>query len=116
MVAALKAYPSLQHDDNLGGWLFTIAHHKVVDAARANGRRPVLMARVPDRASKATAEPGGDGTVWSEVDALPDKQRRAVLMRYLADRPYAEIAGALTCSEAAARQNVRAGLRRLRAR
>jgi RNA polymerase sigma factor (sigma-70 family) len=115
MLAALKAYPSLRNDDNLGGWLFTIAHHKVIDAARANGRRPVPMADVPDRTTEPV-EPTGDGTVWSEVDALPDKQRSAVLMRYVADRPYAEIAIVLTCSEAAARQNVRAGLRRLRER
>ena len=41
MIAALRAYPSLRHGDNLGGWLFTIAHRKVIDAARARDRRPV---------------------------------------------------------------------------
>ena len=42
------------------------------------------------------------------------KQRSAVLLRFVADRPYADIADALECTEAAARQNVRAGLQRLR--
>jgi DNA-directed RNA polymerase specialized sigma24 family protein len=37
-----------------------------------------------------------------------------VVQRYLLDRPYAEIAVVIGSSEAAARQNVRAGLQRLR--
>jgi DNA-directed RNA polymerase specialized sigma24 family protein len=36
------------------------------------------------------------------------------VQRYLLDRPYTEVAETLGCSEDAARQNVRAGLRRLR--
>jgi DNA-directed RNA polymerase specialized sigma24 family protein len=48
------------------------------------------------------------------VAALPDKQRGAIALRFLGDLPYAEIATALDCSEAAARQNVRAGLASLR--
>jgi DNA-directed RNA polymerase specialized sigma24 family protein len=48
------------------------------------------------------------------VRHLPPKQRGAVALRYLADLPYLEIGAALGCSEAAARQNVRAGLAALR--
>ena len=45
---------------------------------------------------------------------LKSYQRTAVLLRHAADRPYSEIAAVLDCTEAAARQNVRAGLARLR--
>ena len=118
MLAALRAYPSLRNGDNLGGWLFTIAHRKVIDAARAGGRRATPVAEVADapdpRELHAAAE--CDGPIWNEVAALPEKQRSAVLLRVVADRPYAEVAVALACSEAAARQNVRAGLQRLRER
>ncbi len=55
-----------------------------------------------------------DDGLWAHVGALPTKQRSAVLLRFVADRPYADIADALDCTEAAARQNVRAGLQRLR--
>jgi DNA-directed RNA polymerase specialized sigma24 family protein len=44
----------------------------------------------------------------------PPEQRGAIALRFLGDLPYAEIATALDCSEAAARQNVRAGLASLR--
>jgi DNA-directed RNA polymerase specialized sigma24 family protein len=56
-----------------------------------------------------------DAELWASVRALPPKQRTAVVQRYLLDRPYAEVAAVVGCSEDAARQNVRAGLARLRA-
>lgn len=111
VISALRAYPGLQDATNLRGWLFTIAHRKVIDHHRATNRRPVPVAAVPDRGGEPAA---ADGDVWSRVATLPDKQRGAVALRYLGDLPYADIAIALGCSEAAARQNVRAGLARLR--
>ena len=112
MLAALRAYPALRHADNLGGWLYTIAHRKVIDAVRARDRRPVPVATVPEQ--RIELADLGDGPVWAVVDELPPKQRTAVLLRHAADRPYHEIAEVLECTEAAARQNVRAGLARLR--
>jgi RNA polymerase sigma factor (sigma-70 family) len=112
MLSALRAYPTLTHSDNLGGWLYTIAHRKVIDMARARSRRALPVADVPERGIELPEL--GDGDVWRRVDALPAKQRVAVLMRHAADRPYPEIAAVLECSEAAARQSVRVGLARLR--
>ena len=48
------------------------------------------------------------GCVWSRFDEL------RIVLRFLGDLPYADIAAALDCSEPAARQNVRAGLASLR--
>jgi RNA polymerase sigma factor (sigma-70 family) len=112
MLAALRAYPKLKHGGNLGGWLYTIAHRKVIDAVRARDRRPTPVATLPERHMELGEL--GDGPVWAVVDELPPKQRAAVLLRHAADRPYSEIAEVLECTEAAARQNVRAALARLR--
>ncbi|MGQ0433985.1 MAG: RNA polymerase sigma factor [Microthrixaceae bacterium] len=111
VLAALRAYPDLPDGRNLRGWLFTIAHHKVVDHHRATGRGAVPIGEVPDVAAAVGVD---TGDVWGAVAELPQKQRGAIALRYLADLPYAEIAVALECSEAAARQNVRAGLASLR--
>jgi RNA polymerase sigma factor (sigma-70 family) len=111
VISALRAYPDLRDGTNLRGWLFTIAHHKVIDHHRATNRRPVPVDDVPERGVAAV---GDDGDLWAAVATLPDKQRGAIALRYLGDLPYAEIAAALDCSEAAARQNVRAGLASLR--
>ena len=114
MLAALRAYPSLRNADNLGGWLYTIAHRKVIDMARARDRRATPLADLPERAVELAVIGEADGALWQLIDTLPPKQRTALLLRHAADRPYSEIASVLECTEAAARQNVRAGLARVR--
>jgi RNA polymerase sigma factor (sigma-70 family) len=111
-IAALRAYPRLRDASNLRAWLFTIAHRKAIDAHRARRRRAVPVEAVPEMAVPAPpeAEPG----LWEAVRELPAKQRAAVLHRYVSDLPYADIGHIVGCSEAAARQNVRAGLASLR--
>jgi RNA polymerase sigma factor (sigma-70 family) len=114
VVAALRAWPP-QHDGNLRAWLFTVAHRKVVDHARANGRRAVPVDVVPDRGATDTAPAvDGDADVWAAVRRLPHNQRVAVALRHGDDWGYDDIAGVLGCSEAAARQSVKAGLDKLR--
>ena len=110
-LAALRAYPKLEHDENLRGWLMTIAHRKAVDHHRANGRRPLPVAEV---AEVAVEPPEPDAGVWEKVGALPPKQRAAVTLRYACDLPHAEIAAALDCSPEAARRSLHEGIKRLR--
>ena len=112
VISALRAYPDLRDDRNLRGWLFTIAHHKVLDHHRATSRRPQPVPDVPERGSSDAV--AFDDDLWVAVGRLPEKQRGAVALRYLGDLPYADIGVVLGCSEAAARQNVRAGLAALR--
>jgi RNA polymerase sigma factor (sigma-70 family) len=114
VVNALTRYGQVRHDENLRGWLFSVAHTTALDHFRAGTRRPVVQAgAVPDQPRPLGER---DLELWAMVDALPDKQRHAVALRYLADLPYREIARIIDCSESAARQNVRAGLTSLRAR
>jgi RNA polymerase sigma factor (sigma-70 family) len=113
ILAALRAYPEVRDGANLRGWLFTIAHRKVIDHHRATGRRAVPLADPPELVV-ADRDGTGDEALWASVSALPDKQRGAVVLRYLLDMPYAEIGRVLGCSEPAARQNARAALAALR--
>jgi RNA polymerase sigma factor (sigma-70 family) len=110
-LAALRAYPNIEHADNLRGWLMTIAHRKAVDHHRANGRRPLPVAEVEETAVEA---PEPDPGVWRAVGALPPKQRAAVALRFACDLPHAEIAAALGCSPEAARRSLHEGIKRLR--
>jgi RNA polymerase sigma factor (sigma-70 family) len=118
-VKAWTAYPDLGHTDNLRGWLLTIARRTAIDHLRAVQRRPaVLMDEVADRAattSPTIADPEGyDPQLWARVDALPSKQRLAVIYRFVADLPFADIAVLLDCSVDAARRSAHEGIRRLR--
>ncbi|HXR61017.1 MAG TPA: sigma-70 family RNA polymerase sigma factor, partial [Solirubrobacterales bacterium] len=110
-LAALRAYPKLENDGNLRGWLLTIAHRKAIDHHRANGREPLPVAEVAELAA-AEASPQPDDGLWAAVGALPPKQRAAVALRYGSDLPHSEIAAALGCSPEAARRSLHEGLKR----
>lgn len=111
-LAALRAYPKLEDDRNLRGWLLTIAHRKAIDHHRANGRRPLPVAEIAEEA--VTVDPLPDREIWTAVGALPPKQRAAVALRYACDLPHTEIAAALGCSPDAARRNLHEGMKKLR--
>ena len=119
-IAALRAYPRLRDASNLRSWVLTIAHRKAIDAHRARRRRAVPVEEVPERPTAAFpdgnpyGEPDGEPELWDAVRELPAKQRESILHRFVNDLPYAEIGRIVGCSEAAARQNVRAGLTSLR--
>jgi RNA polymerase sigma factor (sigma-70 family) len=111
-LAALRSYPRVTPNSHLRAWVLRIAERKAVDAHRARARRPTPTDDI-------AAEPvGGDDSfdpqLWKAVRGLPRKQRAAIALRFIGDLPYAEVARAIGGSEDAARQNVRAGLRKLR--
>jgi RNA polymerase sigma factor (sigma-70 family) len=111
LTSALRGYSRVKHSSNLRAWLFTIAHRKLVDAHRARARRPQPVASAPETSFEpADYDPG----LWKAVRDLPPKQRAALLYRYVADLPYRDIGFITGSTEQAARQNVRAGLRKLR--
>ncbi|HMS72377.1 MAG TPA: sigma-70 family RNA polymerase sigma factor [Baekduia sp.] len=62
--------------------------------------------------SSAEAE---SGEAWAAVRELPDKQRTAVTLRYMADLTNAEIAQVMGTSTDAARRSVYEALEKLRA-
>lgn len=112
-LAALRAYPRLEDDRNLRGWLLTIAHRKAIDHHRARGRRPQPVGDPPE-VGVSHPERGGGRGLWSAVAALPPKQRTAVALRFACDMRHRDIAAALGGTEEAARRNVHEGLKRLR--
>ena len=111
-MAALRAYPRLRAGSNLRAWVMTIAHRKALDVHRSRARRPEPVESVPDIPGRPKDD--GDPGVWRRVRNLPPRQREAVVLRFVGDLPYQEVARAMGTTDAAARQNVRLALRRLR--
>jgi DNA-directed RNA polymerase specialized sigma24 family protein len=114
-ISALRAYPRLRNADNLRAWLYTIASRKATDLHRRVGARAALP--LDGESAGGPAVPGhqpGDDGLWAAVRSLPERQRAAVVHRFVLDLAYREIGARMGTSEEAARQNVSAGLRRLR--
>jgi RNA polymerase sigma factor (sigma-70 family) len=97
----------------VGGWLFSIAQHKIVDSARSQARTPTASDQIEEHVA-AWHDPDPAEDVWSRVAALPPKQREAVALRYMADLSHGDIAEAMGTTADAARRNVFEGLKRLR--
>jgi RNA polymerase sigma factor (sigma-70 family) len=111
-IAALRAYPRLEHADNLRAWLLRIAQRKAIDSHRARARRPAPSGSLPEPPVAAHDE--ADPELWAAVRRLPPKQRTAVYCRSVLGMPYTELAELLDSSQDAARRNVHDGLKALR--
>ena len=114
-LSALRAYPRLRHADNLRAWLYTIAQRKATDAVRGHRRhRASDLDGVGEERLATPAHIPFDDALWMSVRGLPAKQRAALVHRFVFDLPYRDVGERMGVSEEAARQNVSAGLRRLR--
>ncbi len=114
LLSALRAYPRLRHADNLRAWLYVIAQRKATDTVRSRQRhRAGDLDGVADRLAGPAYRPSDDW-LWTSVRALPAKQRAALVHRFVFDLAYRDVGERMGISEEAARQNVSAGLRRLR--
>ena len=113
-VSALRAYPDLRPDSNVRGWLVTIAYRKALDQIRARSRAPQPTSALPEVASRDDSTPGLDSELRAALQALPPKQRGAVIYHYLADLPYSEVGVLLETNEAAARRSAADGIANLR--
>lgn len=120
---AYRAFPRLRADSNVRAWLYKIATNCTYTALRRDGRRPVDSLPQEDAVSLAAPDAGPEqqvvgrealARVRRSIAALPDKQRAALVLRYVQELDYASIAEALACSQDSARANVYQALRRLR--
>jgi RNA polymerase sigma factor (sigma-70 family) len=106
-------------------WLYGIAAHKLADSRRRGRvedearRRLALEPLIIEDADLERVEELASGDAdesWLQgaVRSLPSAQRDAVLARIVDERPYADIAAQMRCSELLARKRVSRGLRTLR--
>ena len=82
-------------DDALRRWVFTIAHHRLVDDGRRRRGRPRLAGFEPaDAADPATLEGPGlpDPALSAALGALTAEQRQVVGLRFVADLSLEDVA------------------------
>jgi RNA polymerase sigma-70 factor (ECF subfamily) len=116
---AHRALDGLGPDANARAWLYRIATNTAVNAARRRARRAARTADADlDGIPAARVSPEDRERVRAiarAVEALPPRQRGALMLRQFHGLSYAEIAASVGGNEAAARANVYQAIRKLRA-
>ena len=108
-------------EDKFRSWVFTIAHHLVVDERRARGRRPVTteLSEVDGSHPSGDVEEEahrllGDDRVMGLLDQLPPLQRDVILLRVVADLSIEHVAESVGRRPGAVKALQRRGLAALR--
>ncbi len=127
-IAVLSSCPSFRGDETqFRRWVFTIAHRRMVDSRRSDGRRPNVRSldesgaqAVPPGRSPA-AEDGalrdlGTGRVRFLLSALSTDQRCVLVLRVIADLSVDDVAVALHKPPGAVKALQRRALATLRRR
>lgn len=122
---AYRAYNRLRPDSNERAWLYKIATNCTFTALRQGTRQMQRSQPLPDELQWGPPDPGPGpvqtliqrerlNQVREQIGQLPTKQQGALILRYLHELEYGEIAEVLECSEDSARANVYQALKRLR--
>jgi len=118
---AFRAYKRTAPDSNYRAWLYKIATN-VARTAHTRGQRE--MTRELNRPVAPDGRTLLDAVIFNEelkvvlqaVEALPHKQRAALMMRKYQEMDYKDIGTVLECSPATARAHVYQALKKLRVR
>lgn len=95
-------------------WVFTIAHHRLVDHLRsAHHRRSSPVARPPEPVGAASEHRVADPELVAALGTLTDDQRSVVLLRFVADLSLRDVAAVLGKRTGAVKMLQQRGLERL---
>ncbi len=105
-VEAFERLGELRDCDRFASWLYAIARHRCWDWMRRRSRRPALVADPSqleaDDAAELSTNPerqvlasARDEAIRGAVASLPPEYRSVVVLRYVGELSYAEIAEAL---------------------
>ncbi|TWD80764.1 RNA polymerase sigma factor (sigma-70 family) [Kribbella amoyensis] len=113
---AFAAYPKLTSARNLRSWLLTITARCATDLHRSRRPQSPLDEAPPVQVDGPDAADWPDPDLWKAVNALPERQRVAVTLKYVGDLDHHGVAAALETTPAASRRLVSDALTALRTR
>jgi RNA polymerase sigma factor (sigma-70 family) len=95
---ALRRWRKVREMDRPDGWVYVVAMNQLRDHWRRSERRRDRAASIDDGATDNTGGVATRLSVREAIATLPPRQREAVVLRYLADLPLADVAEAMGCA------------------
>ena len=109
-VKALERWPSVGKMDAPGAWVTRVALNKAKRSLRLRGRRIRLL-----HTEDVVEDKHIDGELWRAVSELPERQRHALLLRYIDDYSQKQIAAELEIAPGTAAATLSQARKNLRA-
>lgn len=117
----MKRRPSWHENASLVGWLYRATGYCCANSRKSESRRRRREQEVSmetSRRQESGRESAGEQAILEELDraiaGLRERERVAVLLRYLEEKSYLEVGAALGISEEAARKRADRGVEKLR--
>lgn len=113
---ALAHWARVSQMDSPSGWTHRVALNALRRRHRRRSTEARALASLDARAGRAHVDPVHHPEVWVAVRALPEKQRVAIVLRYVADLSEAAIAETMGVSRGTVASNLSDARRALAAR
>ena len=106
---ALASWRRVAQMERPAGWVYVVALRAGRRRGRPGDALPAREGVSPDIADRVTH----DVALGAAIARLPERQRLALVLRYLADLPLAEVALAMDCAVGTVKSTLHAALARL---
>lgn len=106
---AYRAWDRIGSFDSPGAWVRRVALNRAVSKVRRRANEARALTRLAGRREAIAPLPAEDEDFWRAVRALPERQAHAVALHYMEDRPVADIALVLGCSEGSVKTHLSRG-------
>lgn len=114
LITALERGASLRDAGALRPWLLRIAANHALQHRRRGVRIVPLELRPESPAVRERTDADDRAALWQGIALLPPRTRAAIVLRYYADLPVADVAAALGVSTNTVKSQLQSGLHQLR--
>ena len=111
---ALRRWRKVREMDRPDGWVYVVAMNQLRDRWRRSERRRERAPELSDGAADNTHAVATRLSVRDAIATLPSRQRQAVVLRYLADLPIADVADAMGCAAGTVKATLHQAMQRMR--
>lgn len=112
-MAAHKEWARVAGYDKPEAWVRRVVSNLSVSFIRTKAREAGAIARLKSRDDYLPRMPEEDAHFWKAVRSLPKRQAQVIALHYLEDRPVADIAMILDCSDSTVKVHLHKGRKRL---